>query len=46
MFIIYARYRGRTEEIDSADDMIEAGRLVLEYQLAYGHDWLVWLEVK
>lgn len=44
MFIIKGRYRGVTEELDSADTEFEAEYLVNEYQLAYGNDWSVWYE--
>lgn len=41
---IMGTYRGRTEEIDSADSEREAQRLAVEYRLAFGSGWAVWVE--
>lgn len=39
--------RGRnTEEIDHADDEKTARYLKGEYQMAFGSDWHVWVEVQ
>jgi len=42
-FRIMGRYRGRTEELDTADSKSEALRLVGEYRMAFGSGWEVWL---
>lgn len=39
---IWGRYRGRTEELDTAPNEKEADYLVREYRMAYGAEWLVW----
>jgi hypothetical protein len=44
MFKILGKYRGQTEEIDTADTLREAEYLVAEYQMAYGVSWVVWYE--
>jgi hypothetical protein len=43
-YTIYGRYRGKTEEIDTADDLSSAEHLVGEYKLAYGNEWEIWYE--
>lgn len=43
---IMGNYRNSTEEIDNADDEGTARYLQGEYQLAYGSDWQVWVEVQ
>lgn len=45
-FRIMGNYRKSTEEIDHADSEKEAIRLKDEYQLAFGKDWQVWVEVQ
>lgn len=44
MFRIMGKYKGRTEEIDTADDPKTAEYLRGEYQMAYGPQWTVWVE--
>jgi len=41
---IMGKYRNRSEEIDCTDTEKEANYLVSEYQMAYGSDWVVWVE--
>jgi hypothetical protein len=43
-YTIYGKYRGKTEEIDTAEDLQSAEYLVGEYGLAYGNKWEVWYE--
>ena len=42
MYKILAKYRGETEEVDTADTLQEAQYLVSEYRMAYGSEWIVW----
>lgn len=44
MIRIMGRYRGRTEELDTADTEKEAETLVSEYRMAFGFDWSIWTE--
>lgn len=45
MFKIVGRYRyKRTEEIDSFDTREEAEATLIEYQLAFGAGWSLWIE--
>jgi hypothetical protein len=37
-------YRGRTEEVDTADTLREAKRLLSEYRMAFGAGWSLWTE--
>lgn len=41
---IMGRYRGRKEEIDRADSLREADRLLAEYRMAFGAEWELWVE--
>ena len=43
MIRIMGCYRGRTEEIDTADTQAEALRLLGEYRLAFGAGWALWI---
>lgn len=43
---IMGNYQKKTEEIDHADDEKEALRLQGEYQIAFGKDWSIWVEVQ
>ena len=43
---IMGNYQRSTEEIDHADDEKEALRLQGEYQIAFGKDWSIWVEVQ
>lgn len=45
-FRIMGRYRGRSEELDTAETDSEAHRLVAEYRMAFGPDWQVWTELQ
>jgi hypothetical protein len=36
------RYRGRAEELDTAETEHEAQRLASEYRMAFGAGWTVW----
>lgn len=44
MYRIMGKYKGQTEEIDTAETEKEAQYLQGEYQLAYGAQWQVWIE--
>ncbi len=46
MWVIYGSYRGKKEEIDTAETESSAWYLVQEYSMAYGPDWTVWCEEK
>jgi hypothetical protein len=41
MYRIMGKYRGKTEEIDTAETRKEADRLVEEYRVAFGSQWVV-----
>jgi hypothetical protein len=43
MYYIVAKYRGKVETIDKAEDLRTALYLRGEYQLAYGRQWEVWI---
>ena len=45
-FVIKGRYRGWSIETvdDTAETQEEADRLLVEYQLAFGSDWTLWIE--
>lgn len=45
-FRIMGNHGRSTEEIDHADSEGEAIRLRGEYQLAFGKDWHIWVEVQ
>ena len=34
-------YRNTPEVIDTADSLVEAKRLVCEYQMAFGNKWII-----
>lgn len=38
------RYRGSSEELDTADTLREAKYLRTEYAIAFGACWAVWIE--
>lgn len=38
---ITGRYRGRAEELDTADTLKEAETLVSEYRMAFGPEWSI-----
>ena len=42
---IMGRYRGRSEELDTAEHESEARRLAKEYAMAFGAGWVIWCEV-
>ncbi len=42
MYVIYGRYRGNTEEVDTAKDLAETENLVIEYRMAFGPEWEIW----
>lgn len=42
MFIIYGRYQGTKEEIDTAETKKEAEYLANEYRMAFGPGWSIW----
>jgi len=44
MIRIMGVYRGRTEEIDTADTHKEARILLNEYRMAFGVGWSLWVE--
>lgn len=47
MFRILGKYRcGGIEEIDTAENLKEASLLLTEYKLAFGRDWILWIEPK
>ena len=41
---IMGSYRGRAEEVDTADSEKEANRLLGEYRMAFGAGWTLWVE--
>lgn len=43
---IMGSYRGNAEEIDETNTPQKAKYLQREYQLAFGNDWSVWVEVQ
>ena len=43
-YTIYGTYKGRTEEIDSADTLSEARYLRSEYRIAFGEEWGITIE--
>lgn len=45
-WIIMGKYKGQSEEIDTAKDKKEAQYLRNEYQLAFGNDWVVSIKKK
>ena len=36
-------YRNTPEVIDTADSLVEAKRLVCEYQMAFGNKWIIYI---
>lgn len=44
MFVILGRYHGRTEEIDSFSSRKEAERMLVEYMMAFGPSWTLWIQ--
>ncbi len=40
-YVIFGRYRGVIEEIDSADSLRVARYLANEYRIAYGAEWVI-----
>ena len=46
MYKIMGRYRGRAEEVDSADSAEEARRLLGEYVMAFGAGWALWIWIE
>ena len=43
-WVIWGKYgHAPKEEIDSFDDLIEAGRMLSEYRIAYGAGWRLWI---
>jgi hypothetical protein len=40
-FYIIGRYKGKEEIVDSAETLEDAKYLKVEYQLAYGPEWVV-----
>lgn len=46
MYRIMGAYGTTTEEIDEAETLEEANRLVAEYRMAYGEGWAIWIEVR
>ena len=44
MFRILGKYHGRTEEIDQFSNRIEAERMLVEYMMAFGSSWTLWIE--
>lgn len=44
MYKIMGKYKGRIEEIDTADDHKEAEFLLGEYRMAFGPDWTLWVQ--
>lgn len=43
---IMGNYQRSTEEIDHASSEHEANVLKAEYQMAFGRDWHIWVEVQ
>lgn len=41
---IWGRYRGRSEQLDTAESPLEAERLANEYRMAFGPEWTVWIQ--
>ena len=47
MYIIMGKYKNLpVEELDETDSLTEANNLVVEYSIAFGRDWKVWLVKK
>lgn len=44
MFKIMGKYKGATEELDTADTMKEAEYLRAEYAMAYKGIYTIWIE--
>ena len=45
MYLIMGKYKnGATEEIDSADTSEDAADLLVEYRLAFGSDYTIWIK--
>lgn len=43
LYVIMGEYQKNTEEVDTADSLREAGELLIEYRLAFGPDWRLWV---
>ena len=45
MFKIIGQYTGQESEVlDETEELTEAMELELEYKIAYGADWEIWIE--
>ncbi len=44
MFKIYGKFRGNTELIDEVDTEEEAWKLRVEYMIAFGGSYEIWIE--
>lgn len=44
MYKIMGKCKRHTEEIDTAQSLEEAQRMVRQYQVAYGQEWKIWYE--
>lgn len=44
MYKIYGKYPGVPQElIDEFDTEEEAKKMLIEYRMAYGHEWYLWI---
>ena len=44
MFIIKGKYTRHSEEIDRFESLVEAMRMLIEYRIAFGKGWVLWLD--
>ena len=44
-YLIMGKYRGKTEQLDTATGEAEANYLVGEYRMAFGSEWVIWKEL-
>ena len=44
-YLIMGKYRGKTEQVDTATGEAEANYLVGEYRMAFGSEWVIWKEL-
>lgn len=44
MFKIYGKYQGNTEIIEEVDTEEEARELKVEYMIAFGPSWEIWID--
>jgi len=44
MYKIIGKYQGTTEEIDSADTREAAETLLVEYRMAFGPNYTLWIK--